>query len=49
MQSEEKKTKEKFSTNWEGPFRIQSEAKMGSYQLQHLSRKQYKGPGTQTI
>ena len=36
MRSDARKNDDKFSTNWEGPFRISAIAGKGAYRLEHL-------------
>jgi len=39
MHSDAKKNEGKFSSNWEGPFRVREVAKGGAYHLEWLSGK----------
>jgi len=40
MASSERKKDGKFSTNWDGPYRIREDAGGGAYRLKHLSRQE---------
>jgi len=37
MHSEARKNDGKFSSNWEGPFRVAASLGKGAYRLEHLS------------